>query len=76
MFKMLSVMSTCLITLSIFSLFALNSCTKDRSNCYDAALEAEYKDRACTMDCPGVTGCDGKTYCNACIAATNGIRIQ
>ncbi|RYD97649.1 MAG: hypothetical protein EOP54_10220 [Sphingobacteriales bacterium] len=44
--------------------------------CFDKALYEAYKDKACTMDCPGVTGCDGKTYCNACIAATKGIRVK
>jgi hypothetical protein len=27
----------------------------------------------CTKDCPGVCGCDGKFYCNACIAHSEGI---
>lgn len=28
----------------------------------------------CTADCPGVTGCDDKTYCNECVMHTNGIK--
>jgi hypothetical protein len=28
------------------------------------------------MDCPGVVGCDGKNYCNECIARTQGIRVK
>ena len=71
-----TILGSGLLTLSVFSLFLLNACTKSASNCYDAALAAAYKDRVCTMDCPGVTGCDGKTYCNASIAATQGIRVQ
>jgi hypothetical protein len=27
---------------------------------------------ACDLDCPGVCGCDGQSYCNACIAAQAG----
>lgn len=51
------------------------SCSKDR-DCYDEQLMLEYRDRMCTMDCPGVTGCDGKTYCNECEANRKGIRVE
>jgi hypothetical protein len=27
----------------------------------------------CTEDCPGVCGCDGKFYCNACMAHKAGL---
>lgn len=30
----------------------------------------------CTQDCPGVCGCDGQFYCNACIAASSGIDVD
>lgn len=46
------------------------SCGKE-TGCYDPAIKAV--DRMCTMDCPGVCGCDGKDYCNDCIAKQNGI---
>ena len=54
------------------------ACTKDgsHSSCFDQKLYAAYKDKFCTEDCPGVIGCDGKEYCNACIAASQGIRVQ
>lgn len=30
----------------------------------------------CTEDCPGVCGCDGRFYCNECIAATMGVDVD
>ena len=30
----------------------------------------------CTKDCPGVTGCDGQFYCNACMAHRAGFDLQ
>jgi hypothetical protein len=29
----------------------------------------------CDDDCPGVCGCDGQIYCNACIAQSNGTDV-
>jgi hypothetical protein len=45
-------------------------------SCYDADLEANYRGVQCTMDCPGVCGCDGKYYCNGCLAAKEGIPVE
>lgn len=51
---------------------ALIGCAKEdqKHPCYDSSL---VHDGPCTTDCPGFEGCDGKTYCNACEAARNGI---
>ena len=53
---------------AVVVLFA--SCNKG-SDCFDPTLKAE--SRMCPMDCPSVCGCDGRTYCNDCIAKQNGI---
>lgn len=62
----------------ILLVIAFSACDKNgvHSSCFDKKLYEQYKDRACTADCPGVTGCDGKKYCNACVAAQEGIRAQ
>ena len=54
------------------SIFVLSSC-KDpvQHECYDETI---VHTDVCTEDCPGIEGCDGKTYCNECIAAREGIR--
>lgn len=62
------------LILGIFIQGALLSCKKDRG-CYDEKLYLENKNTMCTMDCPGVTGCDGKKYCNECEASRQGIAI-
>jgi len=65
---------TSLIIAAIFTLSVFSACKKEKS-CFSASLKNTYKDKFCTMDCPGVLGCDGKTYCNECIAAKEGISI-
>jgi hypothetical protein len=34
------------------------------------------KPQGCTADCPGVCGCDGKFYCNACGAQLAGVDVS
>ena len=49
------------------------SCKKD---CFDQSLQDQFQTIDCIADCPGVTGCDGKTYCNECLANQQGIRAE
>ncbi|MBU6205839.1 MAG: hypothetical protein ACK5AS_08900 [Bacteroidota bacterium] len=65
------------LTLFIIIILAgLFTACKKNSSCYDEVLYQKHKNDICTMDCPGVVGCDGKTYCNECIARTKGIRLK
>lgn len=54
---------------------ALISCTKKEQSCQDLEMKENHSG-ICTADCPGVTGCDGKFYCNECEANANGITID
>ena len=54
----------------------LTTCNKDRHDCFDRQLYQQHKNDACTADCPGVTGCDDKFYCNECDANRQGIRVK
>ena len=48
------------------------ACTKETSR-HDPALQAAYRDKARTMDRPGLCGCDGTTHRNDRIARQHGI---
>ena len=55
--------------------FSLGSCLKS-GDCYDEALYQAHKNDICPQDCPGVVGCDGKVYCNECMANAAGVRVE
>lgn len=54
-------------------LLSISGCDK---GCYNPSLEAEFKDKLCTADCPKVIGCDGKEYCNECEANKRGVAVD
>ena len=51
----------------------IGSCNKEHE-CYDEELETSHSGW-CFDNCPGVCGCNGRTYCSECYAERNGIRI-
>ena len=66
-----------LIGLLVLALILTNlSCKKDPAKCFDQELFNKSKDKPCPTDCPGVVGCDDRTYCNECEASKNGIRVK
>ena len=71
--KKITVTAISTVVLLASVIIASSSCRKT-TGCYDKSLEDAYRERACTMDYPGITGCDGKFYCNECVAAQHGIR--
>jgi hypothetical protein len=52
----------------------LMGCTKE-GGCPDERMRKQHRDDICTMDCPGVCGCDGRSYCNECIARREGVTV-
>jgi hypothetical protein len=54
-------------------LINLEACDK---GCYNPSLEKASQNTVCTTDCPGVIGCDGKTYCNECEANKLGVAVD
>ena len=52
------------------------SCKKTtETGCFSKGLQEASRNLFCTADCPGVIGCDGLKYCNACEAARQGISV-
>lgn len=65
-----------LITLTFALPIFMISCSKDES------CNIKKKDKFCPTSCAydidkgwGVCGCDGKIYCNICIAEAEGVRV-
>lgn len=69
-------MKQLIIFLVIIGMVTCVSSCRNQTSCYDESLYQKHKNDICTMDCPGVVGCDGKNYCNECIARTKGIRLK
>lgn len=65
-------MTATFLTFLVVSIF---SCKKEDS-CYDDNFYQQHKNDFCPTDCPGVVGCDGKTYCNECEALRQGIPLK
>jgi hypothetical protein len=63
------------ILLTIVSLLILSFSACDKG-CYNPSLEKASQNTVCTTDCPGVVGCDGKTYCNECEANKLGVAVD
>lgn len=68
------VLKTALFSAAFILILFSASCRKKES-CFDKELYYLHTNDYCTADCPGVLGCDGKTYCNACEAQKVGIRV-
>jgi len=65
-----------LCLLALFATLIAASCkTTTTTGCFDKQLLEKHKNDACPENCPGVKGCDGKTYCNECMANQQGIRV-
>ncbi|OJW81864.1 MAG: hypothetical protein BGO69_15330 [Bacteroidetes bacterium 46-16] len=65
-----------IICITAFALCAGSACKKAETNCFNIQLQRDYRNVSCPTTCPGATGCDGKSYCNACVAAKAGIYAQ
>ena len=61
--------------LSFICLMMFSSCTKEVVFCFDKKMYDKHRNDICPMDCPGVNGCDGRIYCNECIANSLGIHV-
>ena len=64
-----------IFTLVFLLMLFLVSCDYDDPSCYDQEMEENHSG-ICQRDCPGVCGCDGNFYCNACIANSKGISVD
>lgn len=65
---------TLLILFVVTTVIIVVACKKNPPSCYDDALYQKHKNDVCPNDCPGITGCDEKFYCNECEANKVGIK--
>jgi hypothetical protein len=72
--KLTAALVSGIFTIGIFSLCTLTACDKN-DDCFSDVVKARHQNDICPTDCPGVTGCDGKRYCNKCEANKAGIMI-
>lgn len=73
--KVKTVLKAVIFIIPVAIVFFTTSCKKHES-CFDKELYYLHVHDYCSPDCPGVLGCDGKTYCNACEAQKVGIRVS
>lgn len=69
--KYTTILTSAIFTLGIFGVCTFSACSKN--DCINDAIQARHKNDICPTNCPGVTGCDGKKYCNLCEANKNGV---
>lgn len=62
-------------TLLIVATIAMLAMGCRKETCPDPKLQRQHAKDVCTTDCPGVVGCDGRTYCNECEALRHGVRL-
>ncbi|HYG49519.1 MAG TPA: hypothetical protein VD905_01400 [Flavobacteriales bacterium] len=64
-----------LLFIIVLLMISFPTSCKKKASCFDRELYYQHLHDYCPADCPGVEGCDGKTYCNACEARRVGIRV-
>jgi hypothetical protein len=72
--KKKTIVFTSLFTMFVFLFIVFTACKKSTA-CFSMTLYEQHKNDFCLDDCPGVTGCDGKIYCNTCYAHRIGIEV-
>jgi hypothetical protein len=73
--KYTSALVSGLFTLALFGMCTISACNKEDGDgyCTSDVTKARHAKDVCPTACPGVTGCDGKKYCNLCEANKAGV---